>query len=133
MKSENTKKLYELIDKKIYQVFLFKCPGNIPFNFFPHHWFVLNKKGDLSRWEILFRKKTHKKSWGHLYRDFFSLFQGIEIFHFSQKYFWKGKLIGHIEGNKNSAAHKAIKFIEKSKDNYPYNYSYFLFLEFSIL
>lgn len=125
-KSDDTKKFYRLIDKKIYQVFLFACPGNIPFNFFLHHWFVLNKKGNLSRWEFLFRKNTHKKSGGHLYRNFFPPFQGIEIFYFSQKYFWKGKLVKHIGGGKNSPAYRAIKLIENSKNKYPYNYRYFL-------
>ncbi len=116
----------KLINPKKYQVFLFVCPGNIPFNFASHPWFVLNKKGNISRWEVLFRKKIRKESWGHLYKNFFPPFRGIEIFPFLQKYSWKRKFLGYIEGDKNSSAYKAIKFIEKTKDKYPYNHKYFL-------
>ena len=55
--------------------------------------------------------------------NFFPLFQGIEIIPFSQKYFWKGKLLGHIEGE---TAKRIIEFIEKSPEIYLYCYKYFL-------
>lgn len=116
-------KFQQLVNKEKYQVFLFACPANVPLNFALHTWFVINKQGSISRWEVLFRKIQRKKSWGHLYTDFFSPFQGIEIFTFSQKYFWKGKLLGQIEGE---TAKRMIEFIESSPTKYPYCYKYFL-------
>lgn len=120
---KNSQKFQQLINKDKYQVFLFICPGNIPFNFASHPWFVVNKQGLVSRWEVLFRDILHEARWGHLYENFFSPFQGIEIFPFVQKYFWKGKLLGYIE---DETAKRVIEFIEKSPEIYPYRYKYFL-------
>ena len=111
------------LDKNKFQIFLFVCPGNIPFNFAAHPWFVANEKGDISRWEVLFRKVECETSWGHLYKNFFPPFQGIEAFPFLQKYFWKGKLLGKIEGD---VAEQMAKFIKDSPKNYPYTARYFL-------
>ena len=122
----NNKKFYNLIKKDKYQVFIFICPGMIPFNFFSHPWFVINKKGILSRWELLFRKNRNKTSWNHLHKNFLPIFQGIEIFPFTHRYFWKSRLLGFIEGNKDSTARLIIKLIESSKKIYPYNNKYFL-------
>ena len=116
----------KLINKNKYQVFLFSCPDNIPLSFARHSWFVLNKKSKISRWEVLFRKKDVKNRWGHLYKNFFPPFLGLEIFPYVEKYFWKPTFLGYIEGDKDSFAYKVINFIEKSKDKYPYNYNYFL-------
>ena len=51
----------KLIDKNKYQVFVFYCPAYFPFNFFKHPWFVINKKGEISRYEIrdAFNKKNN--------------------------------------------------------------------------
>ena len=116
----------DLINKNNYQVFLFTCPSTIPFNFASHPWFVINKKGNISRWEILFRKNQIKTSWEHLHKNFLHIFQGIEILPFSHKYFWKGKLLSFIEGDKNSIANRIVDLIEKSNKIYPYNNKYFL-------
>ncbi|OGZ07134.1 MAG: hypothetical protein A3D65_03590 [Candidatus Lloydbacteria bacterium RIFCSPHIGHO2_02_FULL_50_13] len=116
-------KFQHLIDKEKYQVIIFGCPSNIPFNFALHPWFVVNKQGSISRWEVLFRKIRREKSWGHLYMNFFPPFQGIEILPFSQKYFWKGKLLGQIEGD---VAKRMAEFIENSPTKYPYCDKYFL-------
>jgi len=113
----NDKNNFDL-DKEKYQVFLFVSPSNIPFNFASHPWFVINKRGSTSRWEVLFRKIIkHKTSWGHLYMNFFPLFSGIEILPLYQKYFWKGKLLGKIEGE---IAKQIAEFIENSPTVYPY-------------
>ena len=112
-----------LIDKEKYQVFLLACPGSVPFNFALHPWFVVNRQGTIFRWEVMHRKVEHRTSWGHLYKDFFSPFQGTEVFVFSQKYFWQAKLLGKIEGE---AAKRAAEFIEKSPSAYPYCEKYIL-------
>ncbi|KKT01192.1 MAG: hypothetical protein UV76_C0002G0105 [Candidatus Nomurabacteria bacterium GW2011_GWA2_43_15] len=115
-KNMNNKELEKLIDKDKYQVFLYACPANVPLNFASHPWFVVNKLGSVSRWEVLFRNTPHSTKWGHLYMNFFPPFQGIEIFTFSQKYFWKGKLLGQIEGE---IAKQIAEFIENSPTAYP--------------
>jgi hypothetical protein len=111
------------LDKDKFQIFLFVCPGNIPFNFVAHPWFVVNEKGEISRWEVLFRKIDRESSWGHLYKNFFPPFQGIEVFPFVEKYFWRGKLLGKIEGE---VAERMAKFIKDSPVSYPYTQKYFL-------
>ncbi len=117
-----------LINNKrdLYQVFLFTCPGALPFSLAMHPWFVCVKKGEVSRWEICFQKSRCKTSWGYLHLNVLPPSQGIEVFSFSQKYFWEGKLIAQTEGDENSMARKMINFIEKSKENYPYCHQYFI-------
>lgn len=104
------------LDMKRCQVFLFACPVTIPLSFASHPWFVVNKSGSLSRWEVLSRKVDHKSSWGHLYKDFFPPFQGIEILPFF-RYFWQGRLLRKVE---DEPAKQIAEFIEKSPSNYPY-------------
>jgi hypothetical protein len=58
-----------------------------------------------------------------IYKNFFPPFQGIEIFPFLQKYFWKGHLLGQVEGD---AAERMVKFIKDSPNTYPYTEEYFL-------
>lgn len=103
-----------------YQVFLFTCSGNIPFNFFTHSWFVVNKLGKVSRWEILFRKSGRDNSWGHLHEDIFPPFTGIGIFPVFTKITWEAKLLGGVEGGENSVAKKMADFIENSPKSYLY-------------
>ena len=47
----NQVEFYRLVKKDKYQVFLMasRCP--MPFVFALHTWFVLNKKGEIDRWE----------------------------------------------------------------------------------
>ena len=113
----------ENLDITKHQVFLYICPGNLPFSFAPHPWFIINKQGIVTRWEVLFRKLQHKTKWGHLYMNLFPPFQGIEIIPFVEKYFWTAKLLGQIEG---ATAAKIAEFIEKSPSLYPYCEKYFL-------
>jgi hypothetical protein len=107
-----------------YQVFVFKCPGTLPFSFASHPWFIINKKGQLARWELLFRKVKDENRWGHLYRDFYKPDQGIEIIPFYRKYFWKAKLVEVINGGD---AKKVIKLIESSPKTYPQINTYRLY------
>jgi len=114
-------KFEDLISKDKYQVFIFCCPTYLPFNYFRHPWFVLNKKGKISRWEI--RHDLNKLNSSHLYINNQMPFEGIEKTFFSNRY-WKSDILGCIDG---IAAERAIEMIESSKDNYPYikKYSYF--------
>jgi len=111
------------VDKEKFQVFLFVCPGNMPFSFAVHPWFVVNKQGVISRWEVLFTDVPTKTNWGHLYLNRFPPFQGIEVIHFSQKYFWKAKLFAKIEGQE---AKQMADFIENSQTLYPFRDTYAL-------
>src|SRR3989338_3846576 len=131
------KRFETLLRSDLYQVFLFTCPAVIPFNFAVHPWFVINKKGDIERfgvgrtageqrWEVFWRPEKDKENWGHLHRNSLPPTHGIPMFSFSQKYFWRGTLRGHIEGDEGSVAHKIAEFIEHSPDTYPHCYRYSL-------
>ena len=55
--------MQELIDSNKYQVFIYGSKAHLPFIFACHSWVVLNKKGSISRWEVVFRKnKSNDKS-----------------------------------------------------------------------
>ncbi len=110
-------------DKRKFQVFLFVCPGNIPFFFALHPWFVINEYGALSRWEVLFRKTEREGTWSHLSENNFPPFQGIEVLPFVGKYVWRGKLLGKIEGEE---AQQMASFIKNSPNTYPYTQKYIL-------
>ena len=118
------KEFSRLIKKGRYQVFLFTSPCSFPINMFPHYWFVCNKKGKISRWEVLNRKNKKKKHFGHVYDNFLSPAKGLEIFYFYPGYHWNSKLVLGIEGGENSTASKMIRFLEKAPKNYPYSYKY---------
>ncbi len=107
-----------LLDSNHYQVFLFCCPANIPFNFAMHFWFVYNEKGKISRWETLFRKRCKN----HLFVNFFPPFSGVGVWPFFDKWTWKAKLIYKTEGK---LAKQMIDFIKTSQRKYPYCYQYF--------
>lgn len=107
------------INKDKYQVFLFTCPANLPFSFGRHPWFVVNMKGDISRWEVLWENEACPDSWGHLHRNMFPPFKGIGILPFYYKILWPGKYLGHIEGDENSVAKRMADFILNSPKNYP--------------
>ncbi|MCX6736089.1 MAG: DUF3750 domain-containing protein [Candidatus Parcubacteria bacterium] len=116
----------KILNKEKYQVFLFACPANIPFSFAAHPWFVINKKGTLSRWEVTFQQKKRDQSWGYLSKNLYPLFSGIETFPFQSNFFWKGKLLNYIEGGEGSTAQSMAEFIEHSPENYPHNQRYSL-------
>ena len=114
-----------LIKKDKYQVFILTCFAYFPFNFAKHSWFVLNKKGLVSRYEVKhFKNKENNK---FLYINTQSPFQGIKITFFVKKHFWKTELLGYIEGEENSTVQKMIELIENSEKEYPYcsKYSFF--------
>lgn len=119
-------KFRNLIKKDKYQVFLFSCPAVVPFQIGLHHWFVINRKGQISRWEILKRKNVFKTSFGHLCLNVLSPTKGTKVLPPFKK-FWNSKLEGFIEGDRNSLAKKMTDFIETSSKSYPYKNRYNLF------
>ncbi len=112
----------KLIDNSKYQVFIFRCRAHLPFFWASHTWVVVNKKGDCSRWEVLYLPNKDK-NFGHLHINGMPLFQGIGMFPFLNKCFWKCGLIGSIEGD---SAEVIIAFIEQSKEKYPHLHRYSL-------
>lgn len=112
----------KLVKPEKYQVFLFACPATMPLSIGIHPWFVVNQKGAISRWEIFWRPEKWELRWGHLHRDFYPRHeQGIEMFPFSRKYFWgDGTLLGCVEGNEGSMAHKMSETIVSTPRVYPY-------------
>jgi hypothetical protein len=109
-----------LIKPEGYQVFLFVCPVSMPLNFASHPWFVCVKNGIISRWEVRFEKNSSDPSIGrHLHLNSLPPFSGIEKIQLIPKRFlWKAKLLGFVEGTKNSLAEKMIRFIESSPADY---------------
>jgi hypothetical protein len=105
-----------LIKTDKYQVFVMCCPALFPFNFARHPWFVVNKKGEIHRYEI----KDIKTDNSYFYRDAYPTFQGIEYASFIKNHFWKAKFLGFIEGDEGSVAQKTIEFIENSQNTYSY-------------
>lgn len=114
----------KLLDNNKYQVFLFASGGHLPFGFAAHPWFVINKKGDISRWEVLFRKNQSEYSWGHLHKDHSPPFKGISTLPFFSRHHRKGRVLGFIEGDENSMTKKLIDFIENSPKTYKYSNIY---------
>lgn len=104
-------------------VSLYICPGNIPCNVGTHSWFVINKGSTFARWEILFRKMDHPPCWGHLYKDYFTPQQGIEIIPYTNWFFWKPHLLGKTEG---IVAKKLASLIERSPTTYPLCNTFFI-------
>ena len=90
-----------------------------------HPWFVVNDRGSLSRWEILFRSNAgNKTSWGHLHKDFLPPFKGLGVLPYFENYFaYEGVLLGYNEGE---AAMRMGKFIENSPETYPFSFKFSL-------
>jgi len=111
-------KFENLIDKDKYQVFVFCCPAYFPLNFFRHPWFVINKKGEISRYEI--RDSLSKKNNSHLLINNQPPFDGITKTLLSEKK-WGASLLGSVEGD---LAQKMIMTIEYTPQEYPYTNNY---------
>lgn len=48
----NSEKIARKLDSGAYQVFLLSCHAVFPLSFARHPWFVVNRMGDVSRWEV---------------------------------------------------------------------------------
>ncbi len=109
------------------QVFLFSCPALISLGIARHHWFVVNKKGNLSRWEVLIEQDCCGISWGHLHNNHENIFKGTGLVGLRFNIFPKVRCDGLIEGGYGSVADKMARFIEDSNNTYPYCYEYSIF------
>ena len=123
MEIKTEQELRKLIKPDKYQVFLFACRAQVPFNFAFHPWFVINEKGKLSRFEI--RHYKNNQEWGHLFVNEQPVFQGLSVF-LSLKKTRKTILIEYLEGEENSLAQQILELIKKSQKLYPYNHKYLL-------
>jgi hypothetical protein len=113
-----------LIKPGLYQVFLLSCPPSLPLSFARHPWFVVNKKGVVSRWEVIANPQMYdiKIRWGHLCKDSLPPWQGIGVIHSAghHQYVWPSTLHGVIEGDEASLARQMADVIETSPQTYPY-------------
>ncbi len=113
----------KLLDSDKYQVFLFRCRAHFPFNFADHLWFVVNERGGVSRWEVLYIKN---KAGTHVWKDANAPFRGISVMPFLRKLHWRSELLHMIEGDEDSTARRMADFIENSGRTYPYRDRYSL-------
>ncbi|MBV9159552.1 MAG: DUF3750 domain-containing protein [Candidatus Kaiserbacteria bacterium] len=101
------------------QVFLFTSLATFPFTFARHPWFVINRKGTVSRWEIFWEaSKKGKISWGHLHKNCYAPWVGIEMFFYTDRYLFDSHLEGVVEGDDGSHANRIADFIESSPERY---------------
>jgi hypothetical protein len=115
-----------LVKNDKFQVFLMGCQCRLVLCFAKHHWFVVNNKGKISRWEVLMEKDDHGKGWGHLHLNAHKPFEAFGTITPHGKAFFEPELFGYIEGDEGSTAEKMVHFINKSPDTYPYCYFYSL-------
>lgn len=110
-----------------YQVFLFACPAHIPFSLGLHPWFVINKKGKLSRYEVRYTRNSARPELGYIHIDELLPFEGIGMFHFLKTPRWTARFIGSLEGGEGSPAQRMCEYIESSPQAYPHKNTYFMF------
>ena len=119
-----------------YQVFLLTSPATMPFSFASHPWFVINRKGVISRFGVgwrgsgndyrnFWKAHTHEQCRGHLHKNAKAWSEGLEIF-YALPMRWNGKIIGTLEGGEDSAAARMAEYIEHSTETYPYAERYSL-------
>ncbi len=108
------------LEKGVCQVLFCSSPASIPFAFSPHFWFVINRDGVLSRWEVLWEKRR-TNPWGHLYKNDFPPFEGMGVFLPFRKPSWKGEVYSIVEGE---PAIRLAECIEKTPETYPYCNNY---------
>ena len=106
-----------LINKDKYQVFIIRTSASLPFIFSVHPYFVINKKGEISRYEI---RHYFSKDGTYLHIDAQPPFQGLPLIWPIQKFFQGVKLISMIEGDENSRAKELLDIVERSRKEYPF-------------
>lgn len=112
----------EKVNPDANQVFLCMSQATLPFSFAIHPWFVVNKQGDVSRWEFLAHPQQAQTSWGHIHKDAFPYpFSGINMFPYSDTLRWPSTIRDSITGK---GAKYVIEVIETTPKNYPYPDTY---------
>ncbi len=115
----------KLLKKDSFQVFLVTCPAQIPAVFAIHPWFIVNKKGSVSRWEVIYRRNK-ETAWGYISENELPPYSGIQAIPFTQLFFWKSKLLNVIEGDENSTAARVAECLTSSPEQYPLRKKYHL-------
>ena len=115
-----------LLKRDATQVFLLACPASLPNSFAVHPWFVVNRKGALSRWEIFWRPEIDwLLRWGHLHKNFYEPFDGIAVYPWKPTPQWQQvRLLGVVDDEMLAA--RMADLIEESPEKYPYCNSYSL-------
>lgn len=114
------------IDPNKYQVFLMSCYCGLPISFARHNWFVVNNRGNVSRWELLMQKDYAGMSWGYMHKDARKPFEPLGLFSMKGKAVLDSDILGQIEGDEGSLAAKMAEFIEHTNETYPYCREYLL-------
>lgn len=131
------KEFKKLIKKDRYQVFLFRTPLSQPLTWSKHCYFVVNDKGKIKRYEVIYW--INKKTKRYLYVNYLPSWIGFEkswkgylgligIRHpVKLKDRFRSDLVLFIEGSRDSVAEKMIRFIEKTPKTYPFTKKYLFF------
>ncbi len=119
--SKKSHKFEHLINKEKYQVFVFSCKAYFPFLFAGHPWVVINKRGIVSRYEVLHFIDSDKTETNYIYINKFEPFIAINDKLFKEVVHDKINLLGYIEGEEGSLAKEVIEYVEDSPNNYPYS------------
>jgi hypothetical protein len=104
-------------------VSLYASLANLPFFMAIHPWFVVEKNGKLSRWEVTFETGRGENSWGHLRLDQLPAYSGIEVLPLDIQLYWPSWRIATVKGE---VARQMTEFIEASPQTYPYRNKYAL-------
>jgi len=113
-------------DPSKYQVWLYKCPAVFPCFFATHPWFVVNKKGVVSRWEVVTSPNTGSTDYGYLSKDCLPPTTGIRIFPYTMNPRYGNHLIGMVSGDADSLAAQMAAIINDSHKSYPHHDRYVL-------
>ncbi len=109
-----------------YQVFLFCTRPSLPLSFAAHPWFVINKKGVISRWEVIASPHLLKAHtlWGHICLNVLPPLGGLRVLRSLHGVHWPVRLLGIVEGAEGSVAARMAESIERSPQTYPYRERY---------
>jgi len=128
------KEFKKLIDKKKYQVFLFKTRLSPPLAWISHCYFVINKKGRVKRYDVIYwiGKKQHKYlllnyvppwlGFSNSWKGYLGLVGIRHYVKLSERF--ESELIFQLKGAKGSIAEKMVNFIEKTPKSYPFGRRY---------
>lgn len=106
--------LKKIVSEEQNQVFLLNSRCAFPLWFVKHHYFLVSKKGELTRYEIAFEKNKKQKELGHLHINTREPLEGINVF-LGINWKWKTQLVNQVEGK---TADKLIKILEKTPEEY---------------
>lgn len=113
-------KYEKFIDCSKYQVFLFCSKAVLPFSFSKHSWFVVNRLGSISRYEIIVDDNVDS----FVRRDFCSPWLGSSVTLSNREHYFKEELVGYVTGDKGSFVDGMVGKIVNSVNDYPYKKVY---------